>query len=258
MTFIAGKNQLRTHIRSKSFWKVLVFLVLLSSPYTYVKAQKDSIKVVISDTRVIVPRYPQKEHLEEFLNDRNYQYKDDPQPPSSPFEKWFQWFWKKIAALFEGKSYKNFWQYVLLLSMAALFVFLLYKAGILEFVFTKRANSEPTDYIVGQENIHEINFEKAIDDALATGDYRLAIRLQYLRTLKLLSTKELINWRPNRTNYSYVQELEMYPYHADFVQVTRFFEFAWYGDFRIEKAEYEEMEAFSVSFHDKLNQRAHV
>ncbi len=100
-------------------------------------------------------------------------------------------------------------------------------------------------YVVGQENIHEINFDNAINDALDVSDYRLAIRLQYLKTLKMLSLGELINWKPNRTNYSYVSELERYPYQADFAQITSYFEFTWYGDFKVDEAGYKEMKAFS-------------
>lgn len=237
---------------------VLLLVILLIGAGSQLYAQKDTLRLVQKDASTVTPRYPDAKHLDDFLTDRDYQYKDDVQPPTNPFEKWIDWFWSKIRDNIFGKSYENFWQYVILAGIFALFVYMLHKAGILEYVFASRAISEDTDYLVGQENIHELNFERAMEDALSSGDYRLAIRLEYLRTLKVLSNKDLIGWKPNRTNYSYVQELEKYPYQADFVQITRYFEFAWYGDFQVGKSEYQEMQSLSGSFFTKLNQPAYV
>jgi hypothetical protein len=232
-----------------------IILTLLSWVSLDAVAQKDSLAEVPIDTSQIVPRYPSQAHLEELLDDRDYQYKDDPTPPKNPADKWFQWLYRKLRNLFRGPAYENFWQYAILATMAGLVFFLLYKAGILAYVFPDRERSGTTDYAIGQENINEINFDESISRALSDGDYRLAIRLQYLHTLKTLATKKLINWKPDRTNQSYIQELAQYPYQSDFVLITRYFEFAWYGDFQITKSGYEEMKEITGSFYTKLNPR---
>jgi Mn-containing catalase len=131
-------------------------------------------------------------------------------------------------------------------------LYLLYKAKVLDYVFPSRNTADTLDYVVGQENIHEINFEQAIGSALEQGDFRLAIRLQYLKILKLLTVKELIHWKPNLTNQSYVQELEKTSHHSDFTEITRYFEFAWYGDFEVSEDGFKEMKAFSDSFVRKV------
>jgi hypothetical protein len=235
----------------------LMMILLCAWPPTAI-AQTDSLHRTKYDVNPIVPRYPAAHHLEELRKDRDFQYQDDPTPPANPAAKWINWFFRKLRDLFYSPSYENFWQYAILATVVGLVLFLLYKAGILAYVFPNRVPSATTDYIVGQENIHEIDFDETINLALAGGDYRLAIRLQYLHTLKTLSVKKLIDWKPNLTNQRYVQELKKYPFQADFLQLTRYFEFAWYGDFKISKSSYEEMKAFSRSFHDKLNQRSHV
>lgn len=250
-----GKNPCGKILKSIiiHFNVLIIVLGVCLLPVSQTYAQKDSLKVARNDDSQIVPRYPDYKRIEEFRSDGNYRYSDDPQPPESPVQKWISWFFGKVSKLFSGKSYESFWQYVIMVIAAMLVLFLLYKAKILEYVFPSKTTVAPGEYVVGQENIHEINFEQAIENALGQGDFRLAIRLQYLKILKLLTTRELIHWKPNLTNQSYIHELEKYPYHADFVRITRYFEFAWYGEFKINESEFTEMKDFFNSFQKKIS-----
>lgn len=238
-------------------WTLILLMLCHQSFYPAI-AQKDSLQKLRDDARSITPRYPSEENLEELLNDRDFNYADDPQPPANSAAKWINWLWDKFTSLFGGKAYDNFWKYMIMAGALALVVFILFKAKVLDYIFPSKDSQAANEYVVGQENIHEINFETAISEALAVGDYRLAIRLQYLKTLKTLSSKQLISWKANRTNHSYVLELERYPYQSDFIRLTAYFEFAWYGDFRVDEAGYNEMKTFSDDFYHKLNQRSHV
>jgi hypothetical protein len=229
---------------------LLAFLVF--GAYSPVFAQKDSVKTYKEDRSTIEPRYPAPASLDKYRNDRAYSYEEGAVPTSNPLDKWVEWLMRKINNFFASKSYDNFWQYIIMAITAALVLYLLYKAKVLDYVFPSRNTADTLDYVVGQENIHEINFEQAIGSALEQGDFRLAIRLQYLKILKLLTVKELIHWKPNLTNQSYVQELEKTSHHSDFTEITRYFEFAWYGDFEVSEDGFKEMKAFSDSFVRKV------
>jgi hypothetical protein len=246
------------HIPKRLISLNLLWIVMLLNWISPAIAQKDSLRRPQPDTEMIVPRYPAPDRLEELLDDRNFQYKDDPTPRKNPISDWANWLFLKLWTMLFGPSYDNFGQYVILAIVTGLVFYVLYKAGVLSYVFPRRELSGSTDYVIGQENIDEKNFDEEISRALSDGDYRLAIRLQYLQTLKTLAAKQLINWKPDRTNQSYVQELAPYPYQSDFVLITRYFEFAWYGDFQIEKSSYEEMKAITGSFYSKLNTRSYV
>lgn len=235
---------------NRSLQLLLAFLVF--GTHSPIFAQKDSLKTYKEDQSRIVPRYPAPASLEKYRSDRAYNYEDIPAPATNPLQKWIDWLMRKINAFFTSKSYDNFWQYIIMAATASLVLYLLYKAKVLDYVFPSKNAGESTEYIVGQENIHEINFEEAIGNALGQGDFRLAIRLQYLKILKLLTVKELIHWKPNLTNQSYVQELEKTPHHHDFTEITRYFEFAWYGDFDVSEAGFKEMKEFSDSFVSKV------
>jgi hypothetical protein len=83
------------------------------------------------------------------------------------------------------------------------------------------------------ENIFEINYQKEIEKAIGAGDYRLAIRLMFLRLLKQLSQKKIIEYKQERTNFDYLSQLYPTGYYNDFFRLTRNYEYTWYGKFDV-------------------------
>lgn len=83
------------------------------------------------------------------------------------------------------------------------------------------------------ENIHEMDFDKLLNEALQRGDFRIATRLVFLRALRLLSEKHYVEWHPGKTNRDYVGELKGSSLQSGFEELNRFFEYAWYGNFTI-------------------------
>ena len=112
------------------------------------------------------------------------------------------------------------------------------KAEVLNFLFPQKAQSTGLDYENLVENIHEIDFDTAVDEAVSLRNFRLAIRLLYLQTLKHLSDTGHIDYKPDKTNRQYVYELANSSLQPDFERLTRQFEFVWYGDFSIDEARF--------------------
>lgn len=110
--------------------------------------------------------------------------------------------------------------------------------------FTRRRSQKIVQEADGdEEDIFEMNFEHGIHKAAQAANYRLAIRLQYLQLLRLLAEKEIIEYRPGRTNSAYVSQLYGTPYYADFFRATRNFEYAWYGQFPVSAGAYAKVRA---------------
>ncbi|MFL5742061.1 MAG: DUF4129 domain-containing protein [Flavisolibacter sp.] len=84
---------------------------------------------------------------------------------------------------------------------------------------------------LSSEDIFELDYEKEIHKAISSGNFRLAIRLLYLSTLKQLETSGLIEFKPEKTNQDYIRELSGGNYYKDFFRLTRDFEYVWYGQF---------------------------
>jgi hypothetical protein len=83
------------------------------------------------------------------------------------------------------------------------------------------------------EDIFDINYQKEIDKAINVRDYRLAIRLMFLRLLTELSQKKIIEYKQERTNFDYLSQLYSTRHYNDFFRLTRNYEYAWYGKFDV-------------------------
>lgn len=88
------------------------------------------------------------------------------------------------------------------------------------------------------ENIEEANLEGFLDQALAEGSFKEAIRIRYLMVIRTLSGLHLVNWKKDKTNGAYVSEMYGKAGFDLFRQVTISFERAWYGDKHVGETEY--------------------
>lgn len=99
-------------------------------------------------------------------------------------------------------------------------------------------NVEETGEEEMPEDIFAINYQKEIDKAVAAGNYRLAIRLQYLRLLKNMAERNIISYRQDKTNFEYLFEMQQRPYYKEFFSITRHYEYSWYGKFNVSSEAY--------------------
>lgn len=101
-------------------------------------------------------------------------------------------------------------------------------------LFSKEAassfNNEENDT---DENIFKLSYNELIKKAEAANNYRVAVRLIFLQTLKLLSDTNHIQYQPDYTNLNYLQQLHQSNLYSDFSKVTRSYEYVWYGKFEV-------------------------
>lgn len=227
----------------RSVLKRITLTILLVITGVCVNAQKNektdttSVQAPFDESK-IVQRSPSEKRLDSFRNDRDYRYHTDAPPPENPLAKFWYWLMRKISGFLESTAYENFWQYIILAAIGGLAIWLLYKSEFLGGLFGRRAQEDPLAYNRITENIHELNFNKLIEEAIENRNYRLAIRLYYLRALKQLTDKQLIHWQPTKTNRIYVDELGNPRLKADFERLTSQFEYVWYGEFSVSEVEF--------------------
>lgn len=89
-----------------------------------------------------------------------------------------------------------------------------------------------------QENIFQLPYNKLLQKAETEQNHRVAIRLMFLQTLKLLSETNNIHYQPDYTNLHYLQQLHQSKFYNDFFKLTRSYEYVWYGKFEISAARY--------------------
>jgi len=193
-------------------------------------------------------RRPASGELDSYRRDPDFRYEQDYQPRPSLMGKLWEWIVRKINAFLTSESYDKFWKYVILAGVAGLVVYLLLRADLTGALFGRSASATPLAYQTVEENIHEIAFGDRIDEAITQRNYRLAVRLYYLQTLKHLTDRQVIHWQPDKTNRQYAIELASTPYRSDFDALTRQYEYAWYGEFPVSEEQFnrarEQFEAF--------------
>jgi hypothetical protein len=124
------------------------------------------------------------------------------------------------------------WTIVIGVFLAAL-IWYLVSSNIL--IFAKRqkqiASLDSQEEI--SEDIFSINYQRELEKAIGAENYRLAVRLMFLRLLTNLSNKNIIQYRQERTNFEYLSQLVSTVYYNDFFRLTRNYEYAWYGKFDV-------------------------
>lgn len=97
-------------------------------------------------------------------------------------------------------------------AIVAIIVYTLYRHPEL-LRWRSKKNAENDGYIVEEDNIYGIDFPSTIDHALKVGNYREAVRLVYLQTLRHLSDAGKIDWQPAKTPSQYLNEYTGRPFH---------------------------------------------
>ncbi|MBL7727986.1 MAG: DUF4129 domain-containing protein [Dinghuibacter sp.] len=102
------------------------------------------------------------------------------------------------------------------------------------------------------ENIHAMKFETELEKAIRLKNFRLALRILYLETLKKMTDRNIISWRPEKTNWEYVREIKDASVRTPFAEITNAFDYAWYGEFNIDEPLFRMMQDKMLRFRQKL------
>ncbi len=131
--------------------------------------------------------------------------------------------------------------------LVALFVVVLLL--IIWFIYKKRPelfvrSKRTLPYRVEGDTIYGVDFQKEIDSAISRKDYREAVRLLYLQTLKYLSDTGKIDWQLYKTPTEYIYEIKSDALKTPFRELTNRFLRVRYGNFEATIALYQEVQAF--------------
>ena len=194
--------------------------------------------VLKMDTSKITVKHFDANTLTKFRKDKDFNYNGEAVGEPTAWDRFWSWLWHTIGSLFRKVPYGgSILKYVLLGLAISLLAYIVFKSIGLDPIQLLRRESAKiaVPYTESLENIHEINFDNEIDKAVAQHNYRLAVRLLYLKCLKQLSDGNLIQWQIDKTNTAYFYELSNPEQKQTFGQLTRQFEYVWYGDFNIDK-----------------------
>jgi len=142
---------------------------------------------------------------------------------------------------------------MLLWTMAAIFVFIIFfqlakNKGLFKSTVSKQVAEEE---VLPDEDSLEHDFDKLLAQAFRAGDFRLAVRYQFLKTLQRLRDRELIDFAVDKTNSRYVHEVPP-KFKNEFASLILNYEYVWYGGFVLTADQYEILKNKYASFNNKI------
>lgn len=206
------------------------------SEHYYEATEDDPPEVVgADDSLVLKHRTFSKDVVDDLKSDSELQYKKNPTIAESLWSRLWAFIKNMLSSLFEKTAALDWLTvafYVLAIAAVVVIIMMLLKVNAFQMFYGKRS-AGTMGATMFDENIHEMDFEALIQEATRARDYRKGVRLVFLYALKILSDKQLIIVEQGKTNHDYVAELEKPELKEGLHELSYYFDYAWYGNFKV-------------------------
>jgi len=217
--------------------KIILFFLFTTQLFA-IAAQQQS---VLSDSTIVETRSFKTEHLESFRADPDFDYDRQSFSSISIFDIILAWLWNNFFKYLLQPGTATFWEILIYIFAFSTIVYLVrqFMKNKLSGLFYKAENNQGKIASINENNIHERDLNKLLEQEIENGRFRNAVRLMYLISLKTLSKNNLIHWKIGKTNQEYCSEINSDSQKALFSNLTKLYEYVWYGDFEISKISFE-------------------
>ncbi len=233
---------------------VFLFFCLNASFIAPKPVVKKAAAILHKDSSKIKLRQFNPASINEYRQQRDFKYDTTPGEELSLWDRLLNWFWNYIDNLMAGRVTGRLINLLFIILGAGALVFMILKLTGMDMmqIFTGKTSTAEIPYSESLENIHEISFDDEIEKAIANRNFRLAVRLLYLNCLKKLSDAGAIQWKTDKTNLAYLQEIQNPEQQQKFGLLTRQFEYVWYGDFKVDQTDFQQISNSFQQFNPKL------
>lgn len=183
--------------------------------------------------------------MQEYAEDSDFSYMNFVVQPPTVWQRIQWWFQSIFSNLFSNPNTPQLFSIIfygilfLVLGAAVFYIVRLKYGGAIA-----SSSKSYISNIQSLDGIKQVDFDEMISDAVKDRNFKLAIRYIYLRSLSVLSQKELIQLKDWKSPFDYEKELqeEMIKPYKDLSQL---FEYVWYGDFEATESDYLNSNALS-------------
>ena len=174
--------------------------------------------------------------------DKRFDYNSQLDAPE--FNLWeviLRWLSQLLRRFFENDTAEGVARWLLitfLIIVVLLLIFFIYKKRPELFLREKKTL---LPYKIEEENIYRIDFESELAAALSAADFRTAIRIVYLQTLRYIADKQWIDWQTYKTPTEYIYELKLVGLKPPFRDFTNRFLQVRYGNFKATRELFDSM-----------------
>lgn len=106
--------------------------------------------------------------------------------------------------------------------------------------------------LIDEEIIQNSNLEELLNTAIHQKNYRLAIRYQYLITLKKLSENHFISLDKDKTNSDYLLEIQTPQHQKEFSYLAYIYDYVWYGQFNITASDFTDLQQSFIHYNKTI------
>jgi hypothetical protein len=228
--------------------KNIVVYIVLFFTFLGVSAQEKTTKVHIDTTTIVQKKFDEK-NIDTYKKNKafNYDVVDDGPSLYEQVTEWVTRVLRKILSWFFDDvetpigfllSFLKILPYIIAVIVVYLIVNFFLKVNSRN-LLNGQNNKEIVHIEDEEELLNSKDLPRLIELAIAEENYRLATRYQYVLLLQQLSNKELIIWEQQKTNEDYIKEVQHKNIHTEFEEITRFYDFVWYGNFDVNYQEYQ-------------------
>ena len=171
---------------------------------------------------------------QQLKNDKDLTYKNDVEnikPPEVSKPNALANALTAILSIFSG----GLGTVILWLLVIGLIVYIIYSIVLSKdsFLFSRKSKALNTadEQEQTEDDLYGTNWEAMLQKAISNNDTRLSVRYCYMWLLQLLQDGQLIQYRTDKTNHEYYIELQESTYRQPFRQLSRQYEYAWYGNY---------------------------
>ena len=217
-------------------------------------AQNVTAEPVQYDSSAVVARAPGSDALQPYRDDADFLYDREPPQTFSLWDRIQQWLKDNIFGPLGDATpdWVGEWFFYLLAAAGIVFAIVrLLRMDIGGAFYGKNEQSRLAFETVA-DDIREMDFDRLIDEAVAARHHRRAVRLLYLKTLKALAARRLIDWQRDKTNHEYIAELRAPSLRRSFAALTTLFEYVWYGDFPVDEDLFGRVRGSFVRFDEQM------
>ncbi len=208
----------------------------------------------VNDTLKLRSRSFSPAEINKLKSDPDLNYQQPPTIAESIWDRlkqWVAWFFENLFDRVVTTDLGRLLMYTVAGVLLIVVIMMLLKVNAFR-VFYSGADQPRIPYQVFHENIHEMDFEKLIQEATDKNEFRLATRLIFLYALKLLSDKHLIEFNPGKTNHDFVEELNVADLKTGLSELSFYFEYAWYGNFLITDSQFKKIRNTFVEWRTRI------
>lgn len=226
--------------------KIFLYIAVIFS-FLGVSAQENTKEVLIDSLRIEKKQF-NNETINSYKSSDTFDYAVEESGPSlyEQISEWFNRVLRKIFSWFFDDVETPVGFVLTLIEILPYIIAVIVLYLIINFflkvnsrnIINGQNNKEIVHIKDEEELLNSKDLPQLIALALKEQNYRLATRYQYVLLLQKLSNKELIVWEQQKTNEDYIKEVARKNIHTEFEEITRFYDYVWYGNFEINNQEY--------------------